>query len=136
MSLISWNKNYSVGIEEMDIQHKQLLLIMNNLNDAIQAGKGQEALQEIFIDLTAYARQHFAEEEIIMRDNKYPEREAHMVFHRELENKVKEYRQMFEDGVAVAGSDVLDFLKEWLIQHILKQDTKYGKFIKEQQTQK
>lgn len=129
MSLISWNKNYSVGIEDMDIQHKQLLVIMNNLNDAMQAGKGKEALKEVFIELTDYTLHHFGDEERLMRDNAYPERDAHIAMHRELEKKIADYKQMVDDGLTVVGSDILSFLKDWLINHILKNDKKYGNFI-------
>lgn len=132
MSLISWNKNYSVGIEEMDIQHKQLLLIMNNLNDAILAGKGKEALKEVFVELADYTLHHFGDEERLLRDHSYPEREAHLKMHRDLENKIAEYKQMIEDGLTVVGSDILDFLKKWLVNHILVNDKKYGAFIAEQ----
>jgi hemerythrin len=131
MSLISWNKNYSVGVEEMDIQHKQLLLIMNNLNEAILAGKGQDALKETFIDLADYTVHHFGDEERMLRDNGYSDLEAHIKEHRELEKKVGDYRHMLETGGNPVSSDILDFLKEWLIKHILKMDKKYGQFIAE-----
>lgn len=131
MSLISWNKNYSVGIEEMDIQHKQLLVIMNNLNDAMQAGKGKEALYDVFIELADYTLHHFGDEERLMRDHAYPEREAHLKMHRDLEQKIADYKQMIDDGMTVVSSEILDFLKQWLVNHILINDKKFGRFIAE-----
>ena len=57
---IKWKKEYSVGIEEIDDQHKYFISLLNDLYNAIVEGKSQEELKVLFQDLSDYAEKHFA----------------------------------------------------------------------------
>ncbi|HON01092.1 MAG TPA: hemerythrin domain-containing protein, partial [Acidobacteriota bacterium] len=59
MPLIQWENRFSVGIRKLDQQHKGLVGMINELHDAMKAGKGQEVISEIVQRLAAYARNHF-----------------------------------------------------------------------------
>lgn len=129
MSLLNWNNNYSVGIEAMDSQHQKLLAIMNQFNDAMLAGKSKDILGKVFQELIEYTAYHFTAEEELMKSANYQELSAHIQLHQELIKKVKDYHTRFAQGEMIISTEVMTFLKDWLINHIVRTDKKYGQFI-------
>lgn len=129
MALLNWDNNYSVGVGAMDDEHKKLLAIMNNLYDSMKAGKSKEVLDQVFQDLIDYTKFHFSDEEALMKQVNYPGLNEQLIQHKELTNKVLEYQNKFKTGALFVSIEVMDFLKNWLINHILRSDKKYGEFI-------
>ena len=113
----------------MDSQHQKLLAIMNKLNDAMEAGKSKDILGQVFQELIDYTVYHFTAEEELMKSAKYEELSKHIQLHQELINKVKDYNTRFANGEMVVSTKVMSFLKDWLINHIIRTDKKYGQFI-------
>ena len=64
MALITWNNMLSTGVTEQDNQHKKLIDLINQLNDAMQAGKGSEVLGKVLAELVNYTVFHFGYEEM------------------------------------------------------------------------
>ena len=60
MSLLTWSPMFSVGVKEIDDQHKKLIDLANRLNDQMAAGKGKEILDKIFQELVAYTVSHLS----------------------------------------------------------------------------
>ena len=54
--LIEWNDELSVGIQEIDEQHKVLVGLVNEMHDAIHARHGSEVSSEILARLCHRAR--------------------------------------------------------------------------------
>ena len=63
MALLQWSDALSVGVVEIDRQHQKLVTMINDLNDAMRAGKGKDALGKTIAELIAYAATHFKTEE-------------------------------------------------------------------------
>ena len=80
MGLIKWNSFYSVHIDELDEQHKELIHLINEMYDAMKNGKGTDALGSILSELVEYTKYHFDAEEKLFLQYGYPEREAHAKF--------------------------------------------------------
>ncbi|MFC2104815.1 hemerythrin domain-containing protein, partial [Bacteroidota bacterium] len=72
MEIIKWSDDYSVGINEIDNQHKGLVIIINELFNLISEGKSKNKLEEIFNHLTDYTKKHFTAEEKMMEKFAYP----------------------------------------------------------------
>ncbi|MEI8393548.1 MAG: bacteriohemerythrin [Rhodospirillaceae bacterium] len=130
MSLMSWNEKMSVGVVAFDTEHKKLVEMLNQLFDAVQAGKGRDVLGEILDKLIEYTKSHFAYEERIMGQNAYPDLEAHKKEHEELTRKVIDIQKKYHSGATVTLSmEVLTFLKDWLLKHIQGTDKKYTPYL-------
>jgi len=129
MSLIQWNDHLSVGIGSIDEQHKKLINMINGLNDALSEGQVDEILVKIFDGLTVYTIKHFGYEEKLFAQYGYAETEAHQNEHRALIKQVTDLQQKMNDGDFIIGVEVMAFLKEWLMNHILKTDMAYAKFL-------
>ncbi|HVN47704.1 MAG TPA: bacteriohemerythrin [Bacteroidota bacterium] len=129
MSLILWDNTFSVHIKEIDEQHKKLVNLINSLYDAMKAGKGKEVLHHILDELIDYTKNHFSKEEKMMGQYGYPTAALHKMEHDKFTKKVLTMQNDLEKGNAVLSMDVLQFLKDWLLQHIQKTDKQYSPFL-------
>ncbi len=129
--LMSWGPKLSIGIDEIDDQHKELVSLINQLHKAMRMKKGAKKSGEILNGLAEYTVYHFDNEKNIFEKYGYPDAEAHLKIHDDLVAKVLEFKTQFDEGKAALTIDLMDFLNSWLKDHILKTDTKYVPFLKE-----
>ena len=131
MPLIAWRDEYSVHIREIDNQHKRLFTLLNKLFDAKGSNQERETLAGILSDLVKYAETHFATEERLMKSYGYPDLASHIEEHEEFIRKVRDFQQLFEDGKVLLDLSVLNFLLNWLKNHIQGSDKAYAPFLNE-----
>lgn len=129
MSLINWNDHLSVKVAQIDAQHQKLIAMINTLTDAIQQGKGKAVAHEIVRNLKRYAETHFKTEETYFDRFGYPETDAHKKEHAFFIRKISEFEGDASDGQMALSIQVLQFLGDWFIDHILGTDKKYTEFF-------
>lgn len=130
MSLIAWNERLSVGIASIDKEHQQLVGLLNEFYDAVQAGKGKEVLAEVLAGLIEYTKKHFANEEQLFAKTSYPEAAAHKKAHDDLTHQVLDIQDKYAKGANTGLSiETLNFLKNWLLTHIQGTDKKYSSHL-------
>ncbi|XZG71349.1 bacteriohemerythrin [Chitinibacteraceae bacterium HSL-7] len=122
--LIEWNDSLSVGIQEIDEQHKVLVELLNQLYTAIHERHAREACHDILRQLVEYTRIHFAVEESLMRILGYPDYEPHKAKHEALIDQIHQFEQRVAAGEAVSF-ELLHFLRNWLTGHIVEGDMRY-----------
>lgn len=128
MPNIVWSDELSLGIEMIDRQHKMLIRLCNHLLISIRRGKSHSELQKLFHELSEYTVYHFNDEEKFLQDMGYPRLKEHREFHAKLKRDVREYQRRLFHHQEIEANDVLAFLKSWLIDHILAEDTRYARF--------
>ena len=126
MALITWSNMLSTGIGEQDNQHKKLIEMINQLNDAMQAGKGSEVLGKVLSELVNYTVFHFGYEEKLMAQHGYVDTPAHKGEHARFVQTVGDFKKKFDSGSAVISVEIMNFLRDWLTSHIMKTDKKLG----------
>ncbi len=133
MPLMEWNPKLSVGVNQFDNEHKQLLAMLNQLFDASQAGSAKDVLGKILDGLVAYTQTHFANEERYMKMHNFADYAAHKAEHDALAKQVLAVQAKYhQPGPSAAlGMEVLTFLKNWLTKHIQGSDKKYTPFMLE-----
>ena len=131
MALIQWNDGLSVGVGEIDRQHQKLIGMINDLNDAMKQGKGKDILYKIINGLTIYTKTHFGTEEKYFDQFRYPDANNHKTKHLEFTKKVTEFKEGFNKGKISLSIEIMDFLSNWLQNHIKVIDKKYGPFFNE-----
>jgi len=124
-NFLQWSEEISVGVEELDEQHKLLISLINDLHDAMQTRRSHEVMQEIMLRLTEYTRIHFAVEESLMRILAYPGYEEHKLQHEELIKTVIDLANKLKSGKANVSFALMHFLKSWLTKHIMESDKQY-----------
>ncbi len=130
MPIMSWSDSYTVNAPELDAQHEILFKLINDLYDCMKLGQGQQVLGRTLDALVSYIVVHFSDEENMLARIKYPDLPEHQLEHDDFVRKVNEFQTDFENGRAVMTSQVLGFLKDWLVNHIMKSDKKYAGFVK------
>ena len=130
MPLMEWSEKLSVGVKQFDDEHKRLVGMVNDLFDGVQAGRGKDMLGPILDGLISYTKTHFANEERYMQTHAFPAFAAHKAEHDALAKQVLDVQAKFKGGATSALSmEVMNFLKNWLIKHILGTDKSYGPFL-------
>lgn len=129
--LISWTGDLSVGVQEIDEQHKELVGLLNDLHQAVTDHHGSAACSNILRSLAEYTRIHFAVEESLMRILAYPDFDRHKGEHDALTAQVVQLQSKLASGQAAITFELLHFLKVWLTKHIQESDRRYGAYFLE-----
>lgn len=129
MALLDWNDNYSVKVKEIDNQHKKLVELINTLHDGMKSGKGKEVLGKILDELANYTVYHFGYEEKLFEKHGYPESIIHKRQHSDLVSQVQKFIESYKNGNGVLTIELMNFLRDWLTQHIAGSDKKYTVFL-------
>jgi len=130
--LFHWDATYSVNIGIIDTQHKTLVGMVNDLHQAMAQGSGKDKLGGILSNLVKYTQAHFATEERMMQSHGYPEFLAHKSEHESLTSTVLDLQRRFLANEVGLSVDAMEFLKDWLVKHILGSDKKYTPFLNAQ----
>ncbi len=127
MALMTWNDKMSVGVAMIDDEHKKLVAMLNELYDGVQSGHGKDALGKILDGLISYTAGHFKHEEKLFADTGYPAAAAHKKEHDDLTKQVLDVQAKYKSGATGTLSlEVMNFLKNWLVNHIQGTYKKYG----------
>ena len=119
---IEWNDNMSVGNPAIDRDHKMLVQYVNEMHAAMATGKGKDLLGVILGKLVKYTQEHFGREEIIWKAGHYVDFNKHKQQHVDLLHTVADFKKKFDSGSVALTLDVMNFLRDWLTNHILKSD--------------
>jgi hemerythrin len=115
MPLLAWSSKYSVGVDEMDRQHRVLISMLNDLHEAMLHGKAQAMTGPLLQKLVDYTRKHFSSEEAM-----------HRIKHRDLIKQVEDYVVRHKRGDVAVNVQLMNFMRGWLITHIQQTDYEYG----------
>jgi len=129
--LITWTEKYSVGIEQIDKEHKKLVQLLNSLHNAMLSGQANKVLGAILNDLINYTATHFKTEDSLFDKFDYPETQGHKEEHSELVSQVVRFKKEFDSGATMLSIKLITFLKNWLILHIVASDKEYTNFFHE-----
>lgn len=129
--LLAWSDILSVNIENLDGQHKQLIKLINRLNRVAANTAEHEETAKILDELIQYTINHFKTEEELFQKFNYPEYDNHKREHEQFASKVRDFEKSFSNNSARVELSLLQFLKDWLVNHIMKADKRYAKFLNE-----
>ena len=129
---IKWRESLSIGLEEIDSQHKELLQRFDVLLTACEEGKGIQELKKTLDFLDEYVLLHFNDEEVLQRLHAYPDYAEHRKEHETFISRIMRLREEIDkDGVALHHLiETNDLMFKWLISHISKADKALGVFLK------
>jgi hemerythrin len=122
--VLEWDTKYSVKVAEIDEQHQRLFSLVNSLGEAIDS-RDVSSVPEIFTELIAYTQYHFSTEEKYFDKFNYPETFAHKEQHRLFAEKVTELEKKFKKADIEVTYELIDFLEDWLVGHVMRSDQKY-----------
>jgi len=132
-SMWDWKVEYSVNIDEIDVQHKKLFEIGKRISSMVFLNTGIEHYQEIsdiLGELNQYVKYHFAYEENRMEKKGYVHFNTHKNEHDFIVKKLESLENTFTgDNQNEMLMEMIDFVFVWISNHILKEDMKYKDYI-------
>lgn len=130
---MQWTDSLSVGVQQIDDQHKALIKAVNDLFEACKEGKGRQKISETLDFAEKYVVFHFGDEEKLQLKVGYPGYKEHKILHDAFVGDIRKYANEFEkEGPNIALVARFNaFISNWLIKHISIEDKKIGAYIKE-----
>lgn len=129
--LFEWDEKYSVGIQSIDVQHKEIFRILDQLFQALKLGKASESIIQIITELEIYAVSHFQREEFFFRQFNYESSDPHIKEHQDFTAKIISLKADAKAGKLTSSFDLLHYLKIWIDHHILNIDILYSELFRE-----
>ncbi len=123
--MIEWEDKFSVGISIIDQEHKKLIGILNKAVFANEHNDNPAETLELLGDMIEYSRKHFSTEESYMLKFKFPEYQLHRNEHLDFTSKTITNHHNFINGDYQIANEILEYLKQWLVNHIQATDKKY-----------
>lgn len=128
---LAWDESISVKVKLFDDHHKKLIEMINSLYVSMERGEGNNVLLPIVDELVKYTAYHFSAEEETFAKYNYPDAEQHKKQHESFVAKALELADGLKKGSSVLTNEVLDFLQDWVVTHIMKVDSLYSDFLKD-----
>ena len=131
MELIEWTPDLSVGIGEIDSQHREFIRLITSMPRELDASYDSKKAAELIIFLEGYADRHFKTEEMFMSVYSYPNIDAHLALHNKFRAEIAGMREKAEK--LEAAKVILEINRRiygWFVEHIKVTDMKLGDFLK------
>ncbi|MGP1414825.1 MAG: bacteriohemerythrin [Treponema sp.] len=129
MDFVTWSDKFSVKVASIDEQHKKLVAVINELYNAMKAGKTKEQMGKILGDLVDYTKYHFSYEEKLLEKVGYKDIVEHKKKHVAFVDKISTALESYKSGKLIMTIDICNFLQDWLIHHIQGTDQKYSQLL-------
>jgi hemerythrin len=129
--LVEWDDRYSMNIQFIDDQHKELI----NLTNALYKGclGGDETARSYFMETIRgtvdYVKYHFSAEEKMMESIHFPDLVQHKKEHESFVKKILADVERFQGGKKFVPNEFVRYLKDWILTHIAIEDKKYSDYI-------
>ncbi len=130
---IEWSERYSIGVEEIDNQHRELFARFNSLLSACKEGVGQQEVIRLLQFLGDYVVEHFSAEEKLQVACGYPDYNKHRLEHEKFKHQLAD----LQDQLTAESSGLYlvivtnKVLVDWLVKHITQMDMEVGKYLRQ-----
>lgn len=129
--MFQWDEKYSVGIQSIDSQHKEIFMHLNKLLEAMKQGQASSVITPIIFDLEKYAVLHFKKEEFFFQRFNFQGSVEHIKEHNDFTKKVTSLKDDLKSGKITLSFELLKFLKDWIDHHILVVDKQYSECFRQ-----
>ena len=129
MKDIVWDTILSVGVDEIDDDHRKLVNIFNLLNHSVMDEEPQDYIAATLEELINCTVWHFSHEERLMLKHRYEGIEEHQAEHQELIQGARELQQAILQADKYVVDEHIEFLERWLTEHILTTDLRLGSYL-------
>ena len=134
--LILWDEEkFSVHVPEIDVQHKKWVKMINRLHAALMGQADSITVKRLMGEILDYCKYHFSMEEAFMEKMGFSGLEDHQKKHADFNKKMKAMERDLLSGALPLRTQVMSIMKNWLEDHIVKQDQAYRIFM-EKKTEK
>jgi hemerythrin len=124
-----WKDEYNTGITGIDEQHQMLAVYISDLYASISKSEMNEASRKIIAKLLEYTENHFWFEEQLMKSSGFPDYSNHVATHKKFIEQLSTFKSNSDKKLPITFQ-LVQFLKEWLKNHIMGDDKEYIPYVK------
>ena len=124
MGLLQWEKRYSVGIEAVDHEHRELVDLINKLHEKATMQGSKVAVLGFFGDLYKAVSAHFALEERFMREKRYDQLPQHKGDHERLLDEIRDIMEDYEVNDFFDEKLLAQRIDAWFSRHFESHDAR------------
>ncbi len=125
MRLLDWKDEYSVGIEAVDHEHKELIALINGLYAELESTDARRTVPAFFGDLLKAIGAHFALEERFMRERNYDRLDRHKADHERLLDELRDIMDAFDHAIEIDSVELADRMDVWFSRHFRTHDAEF-----------
>ena len=132
---LQWDESLRIGDEEIDRQHQRWIEFYNRLDALMQKESDEDpgsAKADILEQMSDYVDYHFQHEEAYMRSIGFPETKRHWRLHKDFRDEIYRICRSYREGTLVLNSEIMNMIKNWLLDHIIKHDMKMKHYLNSQ----
>ncbi len=133
MPLIEWTDDMSVGLLELDDDHKLIIEAINQLDENANDATRKDVVRQCLMRLRRYAEFHFAREENVLAACAFPALAVQKKEHQDFVKFIQEATQRFDakpaESAEIISQELLGFLRDWLRNHILIEGMAYRPYV-------
>jgi hemerythrin len=133
MNYVSWRQEYSVGVDEIDYQHKDLLNLVNYAMNHCTGNKEEERkfFDGIIENVIKHLKDHFSTEEKIMEKTNYPKYNEHKDEHdKTIDFLIKNTEEIKQGKIELNLFEITEYVKNWILGHVPEHDKEASVYFK------
>ena len=124
MSLLKWKPAYSLAIPSVDLEHREMIALINECYSRLGGDRDKGAIEEFLGEIHSNISAHFALEEQMMRKAAYPEYEAHKADHENLLEEIRNLMDGFFHDPESGARQLQKSLGDWFGHHFATFDAR------------
>ena len=130
MPLIQWDSRYSLQLEGIDEDHREMINAFNSVWVVASQGLGAEQIHLALENAFSIMQRHFRSEEALLELWAYPRLRYHKREHQKLTSRLESIiNDVHHSDVSAINAQTFHFVGDWLCGHILKTDRHYDQYI-------
>lgn len=129
MALIDWKEEFSVGVPDVDHEHRQLIGLINDLHATLSSGDSGTSVLDFLAEINAQITAHFALEEKIMRERHYDQYQDHKRDHERLLDEIRDIMDDYEENAFYSDAELSDCLERWFSEHFRTRDARLHRHL-------
>lgn len=124
MSLLQWKPEFSVGIDSMDHEHREMIDLINGTYEKLEANSDAIQIEACLGEILSTISMHFALEERLMKHSQYEEYQAHKNDHEELLDQIRDLMDDFFADPLAGAKRLEESLSDWFARHFSSFDAR------------
>ena len=124
MAPLEWKPEYSVGVDSVDHEHRELVELVNRIGEALESGRPVDEVESAFGDLFRAISSHFALEERFMREHGYDQLAQHKADHERLLDELRDIMDDYREGREGPAERFRETVEAWFAEHFKTHDAR------------
>lgn len=132
MNLIAWRNEFTIGLPDVDHEHREMIAMINALHESLGPVADVERIVAALGEIHARITAHFALEEREMRNLRYAYASQHKQDHERLLDDILDIIDSVESAADYDPEALGERLSKWFTEHFRTHDSRLHRWLASQ----